>query len=209
MSPRVLLTLLAAASLGATALSAPAWAETRVLSVLGWLNEEVKESHLAVLGQVQNNPFPDPQGGKMKVALLVGQVYHGPKLPPKLVVNVKPAWINGKYVLPTPLTRDQWVLFFCKSEGGAWTAPPLGRVVETPYKGLTFYPRHDVVLEDAAPGLSWSYVLDSLAQLVATRKQIINGYLPQLRKASSKEQQDRIRWQIEYEVKDHLGLPVP
>lgn len=209
MSPRPLLAILAASVLAATTLAAPARAEVRVLSVLGWLNEEVKESQLAVLGQVQNNAYPDPQGGRMKVALLVGQVYHGPKLPPKLVVHVKPGWHGGKYVLPTPLARDQWVLFFCKSEGGAWTAPPLGRVVETPYKGLTFFPDHDVVLEDAAPGLSWSYVLDSLSQLVATRKQIINGYMPQLRKASSKEQQDRIHWAIEREVKDHLGLPVP
>ncbi len=209
MSPRPFLAFLAAGLVAATALAAPARAETRVLTVLGWLNEQVKKSELAVLGQAQNNAYPDPHGGKMKVALLVGQVYHGPRLPPKLVVHVKPGWHRGKYVLPTPITRDQWVLFFCKSEGGAWTAAPVGRVVETPYKGLTFFPDYDVVLEDAAPGLSWSYVLDSLSQLVATRKQIINGYLPQLRKAASKEQQDRIRWAIEYEVKDHLGLPVP
>lgn len=209
MPPRVLLSALTAGLLGLSAFAAPAHAQPRVLSVLGWLNEQVKESEMAVLGQAQNNAYPDPQGGKMKVALLVGQVYHGPRLPPKLVVTVKPGWHRGKYVLPTPITRDQWVLFFCKSEGGAWTAPPVGRVVETPYRGLTFYPDYDVVLEDAAPGLSWSYVLDSLTQLVATRKQIINGYMPQLRKATSKEQADRVRWQIEYEVKDHLGLPVP
>lgn len=209
MSPRLLLALLASGLVATTTLASPALAAPRVLSVLGWLNERVIESQLAVLGQAQNNAYPDQHGGKMKVALLVGQVYHGPRLPPKLVVHVKPGWHGGKYVLPTPIVRGQWVLFFCKSEGGQWTAPPLGRVVETPYKGLTFYPDYDVVLEDAAPGLSWSYVLDSLAQLVATRRQIINGYMPQLRKAATKEQQDRIRWAIEHEVKDHLGLPVP
>jgi hypothetical protein len=209
MWTRSLLTLLAAGTVAATALAAPAAAAPRVLSILGWLNEQVRESEMAVLGQAQNNAYPDPATGKMKVALLVGQVYHGPKLPPKLVVNVKPGWYGGKYVLPTPITRGQWILFFCRSEGGAWTAPALGRVVETPYQGLTFYPDHDVVLEDAAPGLSWSFVLDSLTQLVATRKQIMGGYMPRLRKAATKEQQDRIRWTIEYEVKDHLGLPVP
>jgi hypothetical protein len=190
-------------------LAPPAIAAPRVLSILGWLNERVRMSELVFLGQAQNNAYPDPATGKMRVALLVGQVYQGSRLPPKTVVSVKPGWHNGKYVLPTPITRDQWVLFFCKSEGGIWTAPPVGRVVETPYQGLNFYPDFDVVLEDAAPGLSWSYVLDSLTQLVATRRQIMAGYMPRLRKANTKEQQDRLRQAIEYEVKDHLGLPVP
>lgn len=200
----LLLTALAIALLAQPAVAAP-----RVLSILGWLNERVIMSELVFLGQAQNNAYPDPATGKMRVALLVGQVYHGTRLPPKVVVSVKPGWNAGKYILPTPINRDQWVLFFCKSEGGMWTAPPVGRVVETPYQGLSFFPDFDVVLEDAAPGLSWSYVLDSLAQLVATRKQIMAGYMPRLRKATTKEQQDRLRWAIEYEVKDHLGLPVP
>ncbi|MNL86344.1 hypothetical protein D3C87_2150120 [compost metagenome] len=66
-----------------------------------------------------------------------------------------------------------------------------------------------MVLSDATPGLSWDYVLDSLRQLVATRKQIINGYMPSLRQATTQEQRDRIRLNIEWQVKEQLGLPVP
>jgi hypothetical protein len=191
------------------ALPSPAGASPRVLSVLGWLNEQVKRSELAVLGQAQVDAYPDPHGGHLRVSLLVGQVYHGTRVPPRITVKVKPGWLAGRYVLPTAILRGQWVLLFCGYERGEWTAPPLGRIVETPHQGLTFFTDADVVLEDAAPGLSWAYVLDSLTQLVATRRQVINGYAPKLRLARSKEQRDRLQWAIEYEVKDHLGLPVP
>jgi hypothetical protein len=126
-----------------------------------------------------------------------------------LMVQVKPGFRGGKYTLPTPLMKDQWALMFLRNEGGRWVAPPVGRVVETPYKGLTFYPTYNVVISDATPGLSWDYVLDSLRQLVATRKQIINGYMPGLRAATTQEQRDRIRLNIEWQVKEQLGLPVP
>jgi hypothetical protein len=187
----------------------PAGATPRVLSLLGWLNEQVKRSELAVLGQAQVDAYPDPHGGQMQVLLLVGQVYHGTRVPPRITVKVKPGWVGSRYVLPAAILRGQWVLLFCRYERGEWTAPPLGRIVETPHQGLTFVTDADVVLEDAAPGLSWSYVLDSLTQLVATRQQVINGYSPRLRLARTKEQRDRLQWAIEYEVKDHLGLPVP
>ena len=124
-------------------------------------------------------------------------------------VELAPGFRGGRYVLPSPLLKDQWALLFLKSQGGRWVAPPVGRVVETPYKGLTFYPGYNIVLEDAAPGLSWSYVLDSLKLLIETRKQIISGFLPQLRAAKTKEQRDRINMAIEMQVKEQLGLPVP
>lgn len=198
-----------AGALLATLGAGPAGASPRVLSILGWLNEQVRESDMAFLGQAMETAHPDPQTGSFRVPLMVGQVYHGPRVTPRLSVHLKSGWRRGRYVMPTAITRDQWVLLFCRSERGEWTAPPLGRVVETPYVGLQFFPEVDVVLEDAAVGLSWSYVLDSLTQLVATRRQIINGYAPRLRAARTKEQRDRIRMAIEYEVKEYLGLPVP
>jgi hypothetical protein len=189
--------------------AAPSLAAPRVLSMMSWLNEQVRESELVVLGQSQRDSYPDPQTGTMKVKMLVGQVYSGPRLPPRIEVHVKSGWHGGRFLPPAPVGREQWVLFFCRSEKGHWVAPTLGRIVESRAQGLIFYPPADVILEDAAPGLSWSYILDSLTQLVATRKQIINAYLPKLRVAKTKEQRDRIHMAIEFEVKDHLGLPLP
>lgn len=180
-----------------------------VMTIIEWLNQETRNSTLVLIGQVQNNAYADPENGTIRVPLLVGQVYNGPRVGPRLVVYVKPGWRGGRLTLGTPFMRDQWVLFFLRSEHGHWVAPPVGRVVETPYKGLTFYPAYNVVLADASPGLSWNFVLDSLGQLVATRKQIINGFMPQLRAARTKEQRDRLNWAIEYQVKEQLGLPVP
>ncbi|MDB5101292.1 MAG: hypothetical protein JWM80_5713 [Cyanobacteria bacterium RYN_339] len=181
----------------------------RVMSVIEWLNTETRNSELAVLGQVVANGYPNAATGRVKVTLKVGQVYNGPPLGKRVEVELKPGFRGGKYLMPSPLLKDQWALLFLRNEGGHWVAPPVGRVIETPYKGLTFYPGYNVVLEDAAPGLSWSYVLDSLQLLVATRKQIMSGYMPQLRTAVSKEQRDRIQWTIEMQVKEQLGLPVP
>lgn len=182
---------------------------TRVMSVIEWLNSEVRQSDLVLIGQVQSNAYPHAQTGRVQAALKVGEIFAGPKVPGMLTVNIKPGFRGGKYVLPTPLMKDQWVLLFLRNEGGRWVAPPVGRVVETPYKGLTFYPAYNVVLSDATPGLSWDYVLGSLRQLVATRRQIINGYMPSLRMASTQEQRDRILLNIEWQVKEQLGLPVP
>jgi hypothetical protein len=182
---------------------------TRVMTVIEWLNTEVRQSDLVVLGQVQSTVYPHPQTGRVQAVLKVGEVFHGPKVPGMLMVQVKPGFRGGRYTLPTPLMKDQWALLFLRNEGGRWVAPPVGRVVETPYKGLTFYPTYNVVISDATPGLSWDYVLDSLRQLVATRKQIINGYMPGLRAATTQEQRDRIRLNIEWQVKEQLGLPVP
>jgi hypothetical protein len=182
---------------------------TRVMTVIEWLNTEVRQSDLVVLGQVQSTVYPHAQTGRVQAVLKVGEVFHGPKVPGMLMVQVKPGFRGGKYTLPTPLMKDQWALMFLRNEGGRWVAPPVGRVVETPYKGLTFYPTYNVVISDATPGLSWDYVLDSLRQLVATRKQIINGYMPGLRAATTQEQRDRIRLNIEWQVKEQLGLPVP
>lgn len=81
--------------------------------------------------------------------------------------------------------------------------------METPYEGLTFYTGPEVVLSDAAPGLSWTYVLEALTQIVATRLRVINAFMPTLRAASTQEQRDRTRWAIEWQVKESLGLPVP
>jgi hypothetical protein len=188
----------------------PALPDTpRVMSVIEWLNQETRNSELVVLGQVVANSYPNAATGRVKATLKVGQVYNGPPLGKRVEVNLKPGFRGGKYLMPSPLLKDQWALLFLKNEAGHWVAPPVGRVVETPYKGLTFYPGYNVVLEDAAPGLSWSYVLDSLQLLVATRKQIMSGYMPQLRTAVSKEQRDRIQWTIEMQVKEQLGLPVP
>jgi hypothetical protein len=184
-------------------------AAPRVLSVMTWLNEQVRQSELVVLGQNQRETYPDPQTGIMKVGLLVGQVYSGPRVTPRIEVRVKSGWHAGRFLPPAPLGREQWVLLFCRKEKGHWVAPPLGRIVESPAQGLIFYPPPDVILEDASPGLSWSYILDSLSQLVATRRQIINAYTPRLRQAKTKEQRDRILMAIEFEVRDHLGLPVP
>lgn len=185
------------------------FAAPRVLSIMTWLNEQVRQSELVVLGQTQRDTYADPQTGIMKVSLLVGQVYLGPQLPPRIEVRVKSGWNAGRFMPAAPLGREQWVLFFCRREKGQWVAPTLGRIVESRAQGLIFYPPANVILEDAAPGLSWSYILDSLSQLIATRRQIINAYLPRLRLAKTKEQRDRIHMAIEFEVKDHLGLPVP
>lgn len=187
----------------------PAPDVTRVMTVIEWLNIEVRQSDLVVLGQVQSTAYPHAQTGRVQAVLKVGEVFHGPKVPGMLMVQIKPGFRGGKYTLPTPLMKDQWALMFLRNEGGRWVAPPVGRVVETPYKGLTFYPTYNVVISDATPGLSWDYVLDSLRQLVATRKQIINGYMPGLRAATTQEQRDRIRLNIEWQVKEQLGLPVP
>jgi hypothetical protein len=182
---------------------------TRVMTVIEWLNTEVRQSDLVVLGQVQSTAYPHAQTGRVQAVLKVGEVFHGPKVPGMLMIQVKPGFRGGKYTLPTPLMKDQWALMFLRNEGGRWVAPPVGRVIETPYKGLTFYPTYNVVISDATPGLSWDYVLDSLRQLVATRRQIINGYMPGLRAATTQEQRDRIRLNIEWQVKEQLGLPVP
>ena len=187
----------------------PAADGARVMSVIEWLNHEVRQSDLVVLGQVQETAYPHAQTGRVQAVLKVGEVFNGPRVPTPLSVQLKPGLRGGQYTLPTALIKDQWALLFLRNEGGRWVAPPVGRVIETPYKGLTFYPTYNVVLSDATPGLSWDYVLDSLRQLVATRKQIINGYMPSLRQATTQEQRDRIRLNIEWQVKEQLGLPVP
>jgi hypothetical protein len=181
----------------------------RVMSVIEWLDQEVRNAQLAVIGQVLANSYPDPSTGRVRATLRVGQIYNGPPLGKTVQIELLPGMRGGKYTLPSALLKDQWALLFLKSEGGKWVGQPVGRVVETPYKGLTFYPGYNIVLEDAAPGLSWGYVLDSLTLLVATRKQIISGFLPQLRLAVTKEQRDRINMAIEVQVKEQLGLPVP
>ncbi|MNT13420.1 hypothetical protein D3C72_1483900 [compost metagenome] len=199
-------------SLAAPALAyepAPGADVTRVMSVIEWLNHEVRQSDLVVLAQVQSNAYPNPQTGRVQAVVKVGEVFNGPQVPSMLMVQVKSGFRGSKYVLPTPLMKDQWALLFLRNEAGRWVAPPVGRVVETPYKGLTFYPTYNVVISDATPGLSWDYVLGSLRQLVATRKQIINGYMPSLRQATNQEQRDRILFNIEWQVKEQLGLPVP
>jgi hypothetical protein len=181
----------------------------QVMTVIEWLNHEARNCQLVVLGQVVSNAYPDQATGRVRANLKVGQVYQGPPLGKRLAVELKPGFRGGKYILPSPLLKDQWALLFLKNEGGKWVAPPVGRVIETPFKGLTFYPGYNIVLEDAAPGLSWNYVLDSLTLLVQTRKQIISGFLPQLRQAVTKEQRDRIQMAIEMQVKEQLGIPVP
>ena len=210
---RLVLTLLAATALaGSPALAAEDPLEPvtpRVMSVIEWLDYEVRDANLVVIGQVQATAYPDPARGRVRATLKVGQIFQGPPLGKTVQVELAPGFRGGRYVLPSPLLKDQWALLFLKSQGGRWVAPPVGRVVETPYKGLTFYPGYNIVLEDAAPGLSWSYVLDSLKLLIETRKQIISGFLPQLRAAKTKEQRDRINMAIEMQVKEQLGLPVP
>jgi hypothetical protein len=181
----------------------------RVVSVIEWLDHEVRNAQLVVIGQVLGNAYPDQATGRVRATLRVGQIYNGPPLGKTVQIELLPGMRGGRYTLPSALMKDQWALLFLKSEGGKWVGQPVGRVVETPYKGLTFYPGYNIVLEDAAPGLSWSYVLDSLTLLVATRKQIISGFLPQLRVAVTKEQRDRINMAIEVQVKEQLGLPVP
>lgn len=181
----------------------------QVMSMIEWLNYEVRQSDMALIGQVMGDAYPNAQNGSLTAQLKVGEVYHGIKVGPQIKVTVKSGWRGGKYTMPTPLLKGQWVLLFLRSEGGRWTASPVGRVVETPYKGLTFYPSYNIILEDAAPTLSWKYVLDSLAQIVAVRREIINGHLPSLRAASTNEQRDRIKLSIEWQVKEQLGLPVP
>lgn len=198
------LSLLVAPAARANDLTTP-----RVMSMIEWLNYEVRQSDLALIGQVTADAFPNVQNGQMTATLKVGEVYHGLKVGPQIKVTVKSGWRGGKYTVPSPLMKDQWVLLFLKSEAGRWVAAPVGRVVETPYKGLTFFPSYNIILEDAAPTLSWKYVLDSLSQIVAVRREIINGHLPSLRAATTKEQRDRIKLSIEWQVKEQLGLPVP
>lgn len=207
--------LLIAASLllaapGARADDDPSLAQTpRVMSVIEWMDQEVRNCQLVVIGQVLASAYPDASTGRVRANLKTGEVYQGPPLGKTVQVDLKAGFRGGRYTMPSPLLKDQWALLFLRSEGGHWVAGPVGRVVETPYKGLTFFPGYNIVLEDAAPGLSWSYVLDSLKLLIATRKQIISGYMPQLRAATTKEQRDRINMAIEMQVKEQLGLPVP
>jgi hypothetical protein len=193
--------------------SSPARAEDmmtpRVMTMIEWLNFEVRQSDMAVIGQVMADAYPAVQNGQVTATIKVGEVYHGIKVGPQIRVTLKSGWRGGKYTVPSPLMKDQWVLLFLKSDAGRWTAAPVGRVVETPYKGLTFYPSYNIILEDAAPTLSWKYVLDSLAQIVAVRREIINAHLPTLRASTTQEQRDRIKLSIEWQVKEQLGLPVP
>ena len=206
---RTWLLILLVLALGLAAPARAAEDATRFMSVIEWLNLEVRQSDLVVLGQVQSTAYPHAQTGRVQAVIKVGEVFNGPRVPDMLMVAIKPGFRGGKYVVPTALEKDQWALLFLRNEGGRWVAPPVGRVIETPYKGLTFYPTYNVVISDATPGLSWDFVLGSLRQLVATRKQIINGHMPGLRAATSKEQRDRILLNIEWQVKEQLGLPVP
>lgn len=195
--------------LSCLALPAQAGPTPKVMSIIEWMNHETRMSDLIVLGQVSSDAAPHAQSGEVRAVLKVGEIFHGPRVGPMVLVTIKSGYRGGQYTVPAPLLKDQWVLIWLRSEGGRWVAPPVGRVVETPYKGLTFYPGYNIVLSDASPSLSWDYVLDSLSQLVATRREIINGHMPALRAASTTEQRDRVKLNIEWQVKEHLGLPVP
>lgn len=191
-------------------LAAPAWADAvRPMTIVQWLNDETRSSQLVVLGQVAQDAYPNPQTGRVTALLKVGEVLNGPRLGPWLHATILPGYRGGRFLVPVALRKQQWALLFLHSEGGQWVAPPVGRVVETPYHGLTFFPEYNIVLTDAAPGLSWSYVLGAERQIVATRRQIIDGHLPALRAARTKEERDRVKLDIEWQVKDQLGLPLP
>jgi hypothetical protein len=69
----------------------------------------------------------------VQAVLKVGEVFSGPRVPSMLLVNLTPGFRGGKYVLPTALVKDQWALLFLRNEAGRWVAPPVGRVIETPY----------------------------------------------------------------------------
>ena len=69
---------------------------TRVMSVIEWLNTEVRQSDLVVLGQVQSTAYPHAQTGRVQAVLKVGEVFSGPRVPSMLMVNLKPGFRGGK-----------------------------------------------------------------------------------------------------------------
>jgi hypothetical protein len=192
-----------------TAPQALAESAPRTMSVVEWLNYEARMSPLVLLGQVSADASANAQTGILKLPLTLGKIYMGPSQPQATTVTLHSAFEGGRYQVPAPFKKDQWALLFLRSQHHAWVSPPSGYVVETPYAGLSFYPAPGFTLTDAAKGLSWDYVLGALKQILDTRHQIIDGNMPSLRAARTKEQHDRVMMSIEGQIKQQLGLPEP
>lgn len=204
-------------ALAAAALPAPALAEPPLLeasppvemSLLAWLNAETRMAHAIVLGQAEASAYPHPQTRDVRAPLRIEAVLNGsfPKGP--AVIRIPPEFREGRSMAPQPVLKGQWVLAFLRRDAGRWEVYRGARVVETPYQGLTFYPRPEIRLIEADSRMPWSALLGELQRVVATRRKIINGHLPALRGTDPGEGEDRARLAIEYQIKETLGLPLP
>lgn len=197
---------LAAPALPPSSVDGPPPAE---VTLLGWLNMETRMADAIVLGRVEASAYPHPQTLDVRVPLRVEAVLNGgyPKGPS--VVRIPPDVRDGRAFAPEPMLKGQWMLAFLRRGGGRWEVYRGARVVETPYQGLRFYARPEIRLLETDPAMPWATLLGELQRVVETRRKVINGHLPSLRAAAPGEGEDRARLDIEYQVKEALGLPLP
>ncbi len=184
-------------------------AEPLVMPLIGWLNLEAKSAQLVVLGRVRDDCWPDPKTAVTRVNVEVTEAFLGTAAAPKLAIHFVGAHQQGRFQMPPAFVKDQWLLAFVKQRANRWVAGPVGHIVGSDDVGIGFYPPPAIVLNDVSLQVSWPYVLDSLRQMVATRRQIEAAYRGRLKAARTKEERDRVRFAIEVEVKECLGLPVP